>query len=200
MNFIYTTQSKNCSTVKISINDKNITYITFFSLIKNDIPFLNLFVKYFKYISTKTKEYYLEFKPVKFSDIDNIEFEFCVIETSGFDIIGNPNIFEQYGVNQDSNDIKVFTNLSNTSVLISPAYNRLYPTRTYVHIGNFMRSNNDIQKNNLIKSSFSIYFLQLSQNPNNVLWLSTHGKNVAWLHVRIDQQPKYISYDNYINY
>ena len=37
---------------------------------------------------------------------------------------------------------------------------------------------------------------RISDNP---LWLNTHGGGVAWLHIRIDNRPKYYGYKPYKN-
>ena len=62
-----------------------------------------------------------------------------------------------------------------------------------------MRSSNIEQQYLLLSIVFTQYFTQLKKNHNKLLWLSTHGKGVAWLHVRIDDSPKYISYIPYKN-
>lgn len=60
-----------------------------------------------------------------------------------------------------------------------------------------MRSQNIKQKFNLINSMFKTYLNKLTFQPNKKLWLSTHGKGVSWLHVRIDKTPKYIMCKEY---
>ena len=60
-----------------------------------------------------------------------------------------------------------------------------------------MRSSNLEQQLFLFSTVFAQYFTELKKNKNKLLWLSTHGKGVAWLHFRIDDSPKYISYIPY---
>lgn len=60
-----------------------------------------------------------------------------------------------------------------------------------------MHSSNNNQKFNLVIKIFEIYFNELSSKPNNKLWLSTHCKGVGWIHIYIDQIPKYITNKTY---
>lgn len=60
-----------------------------------------------------------------------------------------------------------------------------------------MSSSNKIQKKNLIKIMFKLYFNKLNNKINKKFWLSTHGKGVGWLHIRIDESPTYISWNSY---
>lgn len=142
-------------------------------------------------------EYYLEFNPTSFDYIDSNLFEFVLIKTNGFSQSPDIISFGIEKINNNSNKIIWFPNLSNSSILVVPCFNHLYPIDDYIHIGKFMRSSNMNQKFNLVLSMFEIYFNQLSLRPNKKLWLSTHGKNVGWLHIRIDQIPKYITYKSY---
>jgi hypothetical protein len=60
-----------------------------------------------------------------------------------------------------------------------------------------MRSGNLDQQLSLFTIVFTQYLVQLKKNKNKLFWLSTHGKGVGWLHMRIDDSPKYISYEHY---
>ena len=67
-------------------------------------------------------------------------------------------------------------------------------------MGNFFGSASDVeqeQKILLIKTAIKLYQEQLEKLQGQTLWLSTHGKGVAWLHIRIDLTPKYISWNDY---
>ena len=60
-----------------------------------------------------------------------------------------------------------------------------------------MSSANSQQKNIIINCAFGTYYNELNKLTNKKLWLSTHGKGVLWLQIRIDQSPKYISWNQY---
>lgn len=143
------------------------------------------------------ESYYLVFNPVSLNTMSDTVFEFVTIKTTGFlektDII----TFGESNLNTNSNDIYTFYNLSKTSILISPCYNHNYNMNIYNNIATFMRSSNIDQQFLLLKTIFAQYYYQLKQNPAKYLWLSTHGKGVGWLHIRIDDSPKYITYRSY---
>ncbi len=143
-------------------------------------------------------EYLLEFSPVSFSTLDSTVFEFVIIKTSGFGVNAEIDTFKPNDLDTNSNEIKVFPNLSGDSILISPCYNKTKNIDDYIHIGRFIKSSIDSeQKNKLFDTMFAVYKKELEKTPNKNLWLSTHGKGVAWLHLRIDPKPKYISWQNY---
>ena len=144
----------------------------------------------------KFNEYYLEFNPVSYSTLNTRIFEFILIKTNNFPN-ANFNEFNKYNINSNSNEIRIFNNLSNTSVLIAPCYNNNFDINTYNHIGNYIKNYNIKQHTDLFYTVFSVYFNELKKHPNNFIWLSTHGKGVGWLHIRIDYIPKYISWISY---
>lgn len=142
-------------------------------------------------------EFYIEFNPITSNSMDYIIFEFVLIKTSGFASNSDINTFGIERLNTNSNDIIWFPNPSNTALLVVPCYNHNYPIQDYTHIGKFIKSFNIKQKRNLIIKMFELYFELLKQQPGNKLWLSTHGKGVGWLHIRIDKIPRYISWKPY---
>jgi hypothetical protein len=148
-------------------------------------------------VTNSFDEYYLEFSPTTRNQINSDIFEFVLIKTSGFSLKADIISFGVEKINKNSNQIIWFPNPSNSAVLVVPCFNHLFPIDNYIHIGTFMRSSNINQKFNLVITMFKIYFNELSSEPNKKLWLSTHGKGVGWLHIRIDQIPKYITNNLY---
>jgi hypothetical protein len=154
--------------------------------------FINILLK-----SNPFEEYYIEFNPTTFDMIDSVIFEFVLIKTTGFSLKADIITFGVEKINTNSNKIIWFPNPSNSAILVVPCFNNLFPIDDYIHIGTFMRSSNIKQKLNLVQSMFKIYFNELALRPNKKLWLSTHGKGVGWLHIRIDKMPKYITNNPY---
>jgi len=165
-------------------------------LIKINQSFILSFINILQ--SNEYNDIYLEFTPTTYSTLDSTVFEFAIVPASNFTTNANIAVFQPNELDTDSNDIKVFPNLGKDSILISPCYNHQKNINDYIHIGRFMKRNIDQeQKINLCKTMFNEYEKELKKNPNKKLWLSTHGKGIAWFHVRIDQKSKYISYKNY---
>ena len=142
-------------------------------------------------------EYFIEFCPTILNKINFTIFEFVLVKTSGFATNADIITFGSNLLDTNTNKIIWFPNPSNSSMLIVPCYNHSFPINDYIHMGTFMCSQNQLQKKNLIITMFELYLKELSRQTDKKLWLSTHGKGVAWLHVRIDKIPKYISWDTY---
>ena len=61
-----------------------------------------------------------------------------------------------------------------------------------------MKSLNFEQQIFLFKKAFVVYYIELNKSKNEIRWLSTHGKGVSWIHIRIDYTSKYIELENYL--
>lgn len=92
----------------------------------------------------------------------------------------------------------VFPNLSQTAQLVVPCPSATYPDG-FAHMGCFIRKADDQQLDafwRLIGQTLHQHF-QVSEAP---IWLSTSGLGVPWLHVRLDQTPKYYTFEPYKHY
>lgn len=191
----------DCILVKL-LNVKTNEYVKYLDIKKNylNIKFINYFIKLFTEFDY-FDEFYIEFNPMIFNLVDNIEFEFVLIKTSGFASEPDMNSFgiDKLNTNTNTNDIIWFPNPSNTALLVVPCYNHNNLIKEYIHIGKFIKSSNidNKQKQNLIIKMFELYFELGKKEPNKKLWLSTHGKGVGWLHIRIDKIPRYIAWNPY---
>ena len=178
------------------IEDKSyLTYAKFYELIRSSPKLIYDIISILK--SSIFESYYLEFNPVSWNLLQERIFEFVIIKTSGFISKTDIITFGESNINTNSNNIYTFFNLSKKSILFSPCYNHNYNINIYNNICTFLRSCNLEQQFLLFSTVFSQYILQLKNNQNKLLWLSTHGKGVAWLHFRLDDSPKYISYSSY---
>jgi hypothetical protein len=77
-------------------------------------------------------------------------------------------------------------------MLVAPA--PLGPPGAYAHLATFARGAPPEQQQALWQTVGAAVARRLSPAP---LWLSTSGLGVAWLHVRLDKQPKYYTYPPY---
>ena len=82
--------------------------------------------------------------------------------------------------------IATFTNLGGDATLIVP-HPDVAPKAT--HLAAFVRSTSDALQQQLW-SAVGAAILQRAENPNP-FWVSTAGLGVHWVHVRIDERPKY---------
>lgn len=107
----------------------------------------------------------------------------------------DPIPFNRYltGARQDT--ITTFPNLGRDALLVVP-----YPLgdlQVYAHMATFVRTAPATQVHRLWQVLGQTLQSRLTAHPDNPLWVSTSGLGVAWLHVRLDNIPKYYTYSPY---
>ena len=85
-----------------------------------------------------------------------------------------------------------FVNLGGDAVLVAPAPQGA--PASYAHLAAFARQAPVAQQEALWQAVGAAVVRRLSSQP---LWLSTSGLGVAWLHLRLDERPKYYTYAPY---
>jgi len=91
-----------------------------------------------------------------------------------------------------------FSNLNNDALLVCPI-----PTldkdidKHSGHLMDFLKNGDRGQVHELIKR-FALKAIELISNDFDVVYVSTHGKGVPWLHVRLSRTPKYYIHKPYI--
>lgn len=102
----------------------------------------------------------------------------------------------------DNTDGCVFSNLDGSSMLIAPK-NILLDDDTskgdtvYGHLATFVRGAPTPQIVELWRLTALSFLKRLEVKSPNTVWLSTSGVGVAWLHFRLDSQPKYYQYKEF---
>ena len=78
-----------------------------------------------------------------------------------------------------------FYNLDKSAILVSP------PDigKNYSHLATFYKNSSTTEKNEFWRKVAKSVEKQLKKG--NDVYVSTHGTNVRWLHVRIESKPKY---------
>ena len=89
-------------------------------------------------------------------------------------------------------DVVVFSNLGKDATLIVPAPRG--NEAAYTHLAAFLRMGPEDQKHALWQTVARVTLDRLARDP---VWLSTAGGGVAWLHVRLDDRPKYYGFAPY---
>lgn len=164
--------------------DGVITYGQFITLLKENQTFRDYFIDLLEKADFGT--YRWETPAVTLNTIDQ-PFEFVLVNSPG--LAANPDryTFQQYFVPADQNNgVVVFDNLGRDAVLVVPS-----PQSTadsFPHLAQFIRTASSPQRHSLWKSVAEAMFNRISDIP---VWLSTAGGGVSWLHVRLDDRPKY---------
>jgi hypothetical protein len=116
-------------------------------------------------------------------------FEFVVFDSPELEQEGTPDPFREHFDGGSVDEIVTFSNLGGDAILVVPR--PIAASSAYGHIGAFVRTAPDPQRLALWKSVGRAMRRRISARP---VWLSTAGAGVAWLHVRLDDRPKYYAF------
>lgn len=88
--------------------------------------------------------------------------------------------------------IAVFPNLGRDAVMV--VRRPVADSSAYGHLAAFVRLAPDFQRDELWRAGGEAMTARVGTRP---VWLSTAGAGVSWLHVRLDDRPKYYGYGPY---
>jgi len=118
-------------------------------------------------------------------------FEFVLVDSPGLaGMAPEPGAFERHFAPAQA--VATFANLGGDALLLAPAPQA--PPGAYAHLAAFARQAPASQQHALWHAVGDAVAARLCSEP---LWLSTSGLGVAWLHVRLDERPKYYTYAPY---
>jgi hypothetical protein len=123
--------------------------------------------------------------------LDN-PFEFVLLDSPGLERPVEREAFAEHFARAGASSVVTFTNLGRDAVLIAPLPQG--PDAAYGHLAAFVRSAPLAQKHDLWQAVATAMRKRISDRP---VWLSTAGAGVSWLHVRLDDRPKYYSHRPY---
>jgi hypothetical protein len=119
------------------------------------------------------------------------DLEFVVIDSPGLSVAADWSAFAEH-LKAGTADVTTFQNLGRDATLVVPQ--PVKADSDYSHFGRFIRTAPDHQKQALWKAVGEAMALRINRKP---VWLSTAGAGVPWLHVRLDDRPKYYSHRPY---
>lgn len=122
----------------------------------------------------------------------NRPFEFVLLDSPG--LARNPDVeaFAEHFSGVAAGGVVEFPNLGKDAVMVVPCPNG--PLSAYGHLGAFVRQAPEPQRHALWELVGAAMQRRLGTKP---VWLSTAGAGVSWLHVRLDDRPKYYGYTPY---
>lgn len=118
-------------------------------------------------------------------------FEFVLLDAPELARLPDVDAFAEH-FRADEQDVVEFPNLGKDAIMIVPC--PCGPVSAYGHIGAFVRQAPELQRHALWARVGQAMQRRLSTTP---VWLSTAGAGVAWLHVRLDDRPKYYGHAPY---
>ena len=118
-------------------------------------------------------------------------FECVLLNSPGLERRPEPEAFANHFSGAEA-PVVSFTNLGGDAILIVPC--PIAEPSAYGHLASFARLAPERQRQSLWQSVGEAMARRLGAKP---VWLSTAGAGVSWLHVRLDDHPKYYGYGPY---
>lgn len=119
-------------------------------------------------------------------------FEFVLLDSPSLTRTPDPQAFADYFKSAPASDVLAFPNLGRDAILVVPRAKA--PDSVYVHLASFVRGAPESQRHALWQLVGASMLKHVNDKP---VWLSTAGAGVAWLHVRLDDRPKYYGFAPY---
>lgn len=136
--------------------------------------------------------FFWEHPPLCTANIDSAV-EFVLLDSAVLARLApNPEPFRAYFESQHAADVVSFRSLGGDAVLVAPRPSMALDA--YVHLAAFVRQAPQPQIGSLWRETGRAVRENLSER---MLWLSTSGLGVAWLHIRLDSYPKYYQHRPY---
>jgi hypothetical protein len=115
-------------------------------------------------------------------------FEFVLLDSPGLARRPDPEAFAAHFAGAKAS-VATFPNLGGDAILVVPC--PVTEPSAYGHLAAFVRCAPDEQRHALWKVVGEVIAQRVGAKP---VWLSTAGAGVPWLHVRLDDRPKYYGY------
>jgi hypothetical protein len=113
-------------------------------------------------------------------------FEFALLESPEIALAPDPETFARHFAGAGEGAVVEFANLGGDAVLVAPCPDRA--RSDFSHLGAFVRNADHAQQQALWAAVGRAMRRRIGSRP---VWLNTAGGGVAWLHVRLDDRPKY---------
>lgn len=150
------------------------------------------------------KAFFFETRPVNSSQMTSKTFEFVLVDAPDLYEFAtsrpNPKAFAEHFDNDcrksaATTSACVFSSLGQDATLIAPKpppeiNTDLVP---FSHLADFCRKADPALVTATWKLAIQTYVQQV-ERQKRLLWFSTSGLGVSWLHLRVDQRPKYYTY------
>ena len=118
-------------------------------------------------------------------------FEFLLLDSPGLARTPDKQAFAEH-FRKAINGVAVFSNLGGDAIMVVPC--PIADSAAYGHLAAFTRLAPEPQQHALWQQVGKAMAARIGTNP---VWLSTAGAGVSWLHVRLDDRPKYYGFAPY---
>lgn len=164
-----------------------LTYKDVLQLWERAAEFTDFYSGIFK--SCGYSSYRWETPPVSNSTLNQV-FEFVILNTPNYLAAPDTQTFSKFfDKDSENHGVVSFLNLGHDAMLVVPS--PLKEGANYSGLAEFYKDSPVEQQRALWKETAHQIQLKLS---NQNIWVSVAGGGVAWLHIRLDDRPKYYSY------
>jgi hypothetical protein len=118
-------------------------------------------------------------------------FEFVILDSPGLARRPDPEAFAEHFSSAVAG-VAIFPNLGGDAIMVVPC--PVAESSAYGHLAAFVRFAPEEQQHTLWQSVGEAMVRRVGHKP---VWLSTAGAGVSWLHVRLDDRPKYYGFAPY---
>jgi hypothetical protein len=191
---MWTTRSEQLGSgraIKFAIQRDSVP-VSYFDVLdkwQNDSHFRSFFIA--TLAETLFSAFRWETPPITTSTADR-PFEFVVWDHPGLAQHADVNAFAEHFRCAAQVSVVEFSNLGKDAILVVPC--PIGPISSYGQIGAFVRQAPQPQVHALWELVGAAMQRRLGVKP---VWLSTAGAGVSWLHIRLDDRPKYYGYAPY---
>jgi len=119
-------------------------------------------------------------------------FEFVLLDCPDLARRPDPDAFKEHFDASSGSEVLAFPNLGGDALMVVPC--PVVSPSAYGHLAAFVRAAPEQQRHALWQEVGNAMARRLSTKP---VWLSTAGAGVSWLHVRLDDRPKYYGHTPY---
>ena len=177
--------SSNKRSIKVTIDahSQALTYLETLELWEHNKDFRHYFIDLLAHIPFQAFRWET---PAMTSKNSSQAFEFMIIDSPRLSREINTKVFAKYFQDSISTEVTSFHSLGRDSTLIVPCPTD--PIKDYSHLAAFTRHAPESQQHTVWATVGRLMRRRLSDKP---VWLSTAGAGVAWLHIRLDDKPKY---------
>ena len=143
--------------------------------------------------------FYWELPPLTMATAASTPFEMVTLPAPHLGAAGaDPGPFRgQLGPCAGTPAARAFPNLGGDATLVAPCAAKLVPSEVYRSLAHFVRGAPTAQTERLWIELGVALQARLSAEPSRPAWVSTEGSGVAWVHVRLDERPKYFHHAPY---
>jgi hypothetical protein len=129
--------------------------------------------------------------PAVTADTLSQPFQFVLLDSPGLARRQDPEAFAEH-FDKAVAGVTTFPNLGGDAIMVVPSL--VGEPSAYGHLAAFVRLAPEFQRHALWQSVGEAMAERVGLNP---VWLSTAGAGVSWLHVRLDNRPKYYGFKPY---